>query len=157
MQTPLWLDIAIFAIGAVMMFLVFYGAIRLSRRVMGKPSEVQFVGRVKGAVVPVLATFTGLTFLPWGAIASNNLNPRLSVYPDRIEFKVIMSQTRQISDIAEVDVQLARRTVNLVFRFHHSSSTFIANVGQKAIAAQVLSMLPRTALLTPAARAVLEA
>jgi hypothetical protein len=155
MPTPLWFDIAIFVFGAVLMFSVFYGVIRLSRHVLGKPSEVAFVGRVKGAEVPVLATFSGFTFLPWGALATNSMNPRLAVYPDHIEFKVLRKQSRPISDIAEVDVKLARRTVNLVFRFHGSSATFTANVGQQALAAQVLAMLPRTANLTASAQDVL--
>jgi hypothetical protein len=156
MHVPLWVDIAIFLFGAVLMFLVFYGIIRLSRRIMGKPTEVAFVGRMKGPSVPVLASFSGLSFLPWAAFTSNNLNPVLSIHPDRIEYRALKLRTRPISDIAEVDVQLARGTVNLVFRFHDSSMTFTANVGQQALAAQALSALPATVSLTPAARNVLD-
>ncbi|QEI04987.1 hypothetical protein FXN63_03365 [Pigmentiphaga aceris] len=156
MQTPLWLDIVLFLIGMAMMVLIFYGFIRLGRRVMRKPTELAFVGRMKGPSVPVAASFTGLTFLPWVAITSNNLNPLLAIHPDRIEYRALRLRTRPISDIADVDVQLARGTVNLVFRFRDSSMTFIANVGQQALAAQALAALPETVSLTPAARKVLD-
>lgn len=156
MHLPLWANIAIFLFGAMLMCLVFYGIIRLSRRILGRPTEVAFVSRMKGPSVPVLASFTGFTFLPWAAITSNNLNPVLAIHPDRIEYRALRLRTRPISDIADVDVQLARGTVNLVFRFHGSSTTFIANVGQQALAAQALSALPTTVNLTPAARKVLD-
>jgi hypothetical protein len=155
-QLPVWIDLLIFTFMFVLMGLAFYGCIRLGRRVMGKPSEVAFVGRMKGEQVPVIATFTGFTFLPWSAIASNNLNPHLAIYPDRIEYRTLRKRVRPISDIADVDVRLARRTVNLVFRFHGSSTTFVANVGQQALAAQVLAKLP-DAILTSSAQQVRDA
>jgi len=156
MHVPLWVNIAIFVFGAVLMFLVFYGIIRLARYILGKPTEVAFVGSMKGPSVPVLASFTGFTFLPWAAITSNNLNPVLAIHPDRIEYRALKLRTRPISDIADVDVQLARGTVNLVFRFHGSSRTFTANVGQQALAAQALAALPATVSLKPGARKVLD-
>ena len=156
-RLPLWLDLVIFAVGLALMALVFYGFFRLGKRVLGKPSEVAFVGRIRDATVPVLATFTGFTFLPWVAIASNNLNPYLAIHPDRIEYRTLRRRVRPVSDIADVDVKLARRTVNLVFRFHGSSTTFIANVGQQALAAQVLAMLPAGTPLRPAAQQVRDA
>jgi hypothetical protein len=153
-RPPLWLELVLFACGLAVMALIFYGFYRLGRRMLGTPSEVSFVGRMNGAVVPVLASFTGVTFLPWVALATNNLKPFLAIHPDRIEYRVVRRTTRPSADITEVDVQLARRTVNLVFRFHGTSVTFSANVGQRALAAQALARLPETVALTPAARRV---
>lgn len=67
-------------------------------------------------VVPVLATFTGVTGLPsLVAIASNSLNPRLVIRPDGLDYRVTAARSVALDDIASVRIQTAPGTVNLVF------------------------------------------
>ena len=97
-------------------------------------------------VVPVLATFTGVTGLPsLVAIASNSLNPRLVIRPDGLDYRVTAARSVALDDIASVRIQTASGTVNLVFTFVGGAFDFAANVGDVAVAQAVLAAYPALA------------
>ena len=97
-------------------------------------------------VVPVLATFTGVTGLPsLVAIASNSLNPRLVIRPDGLDYRVTAARSVALDDIASVRIQTAPGTVNLVFTFVGGAFDFAANVGDVAVAQAVLAAYPALA------------
>jgi len=97
-------------------------------------------------VVPVLATFTGVTGLPsLVAIASNSLNPRLVIRPDGLDYRVTMARSVALEDIASVRIQRATGTANLVFTFVSGALTLAANVGDIAVAEAVLAAYPALA------------
>lgn len=105
--------------------------------------------------VPVIATFGGVSGVPWLATTRNNLNPQLVIGPDGIAFRMIRSVRRNYSEIAHVDVETFGATVNLRFTFHGGSSTFAANVGGLVVAKEVLTLLPRDVVLLDGARVLL--
>lgn len=97
-------------------------------------------------VVPVLATFTGVTGLPsLVAIASNSLNPRLVIRPDGLDYRVTGARSVAWNDVASVRIQTAPATVNLVFTFVQGPFTLAANVGDIAGARAVLAAYPALA------------
>ncbi|RIX84726.1 hypothetical protein [Acidovorax cavernicola] len=110
---------------------------------------------IKGGVIPVMATFTGLRGLPWIALATNSLNPVLRIESQQLVFRVLRQRQRPFADIREVDVREAYGTFNLIFEFHDTRWTFAANVGTTARGAQVLSLLPQGVPLSARAREVL--
>ena len=97
-------------------------------------------------VVPVLATFTGVSGLPvLVAVASNSLNPRLVIQPGAIDYRVTAARSVAMDDIASVRIQTAPATVNLVFTFASGPFTLAANVGDVAVAQAVLAAYPALA------------
>lgn len=111
--------------------------------------------RSREGAIPVRATFTGLRSLPWVALATNSLHPVLRIEARQLVYRVLRLQQRPFTDILQVDVREAPGTVNLVFEFHATRFTFIANVGSVARAAQALALLPPAVPLSERARALL--
>ncbi len=105
--------------------------------------------------ISVLATFIGVSGLPWWyAVALNNAAPLFVIEPDGIRFRVIRQRHRSFEEIACVDVRQAPGTVNLYFTFHGSMFTFAANVGTVQLAAHVIGSLPPGVPLSSRAQAV---
>lgn len=107
--------------------------------------------------VSVKATFTGWRGLPWLALATNSLNPVLSLGERHMVYRVLRSRVRPYEEIAEVDVREAFGTFNLIFAFKDTRLTFTANLGNRARGAQALARLPAGVPLSERARAVLQA
>jgi len=107
---------------------------------------------IKGGVVPVVATFTGLRGLPWIALATNSLNPVFRIESEQLVYRVLRQHQRPFADIRLVDVREAYGTFNLIFEFHDARRTFAANVGTAARGAQALALLPQSVPLSARAR-----
>ncbi|PLC07456.1 hypothetical protein CY658_10920 [Variovorax sp. RO1] len=110
---------------------------------------------IKGGVIPVVATFTGLRGLPWVALATNSLNPVFRIESGQLVYRVLRQRQRPFADIRQVDVREAHGTFNLIFEFHDARRTFLANVGTKARGTQALSLLPQSVPLSGRAREAL--
>jgi hypothetical protein len=119
-----------------------------------RPSTAPRPMVVDGAnrIVPVLATFTGLRGLAWFGTAINNLNPKLVIEPDGITFKVLRLQRRRYDQIEQVDLRIFGATVNLCFTFRGEATTFDANLGNVALAADVLKLISGRAKRSDRAR-----
>jgi hypothetical protein len=102
-----------------------------------RPSTIPRPLIVDGAnrIVPVLATFGGLRGLTWIGVSRNNLSPRLVIEPDGISFKVLRSQSRRYEQIEQIDLRMFGATINIRFLFRGEATTFDANVGNLALAA----------------------
>ncbi len=109
-----------------------------------------------GHVVPLVATFHGVRGLPWVALLSNTLNPRLVVTPTGIAYHVVRRGSRSFGQIVQVDVRTFGATVNLSFAFHDSRITLDANVGSETLARAVLALLPPTVAISDRATKLLE-
>ena len=97
-------------------------------------------------VVPVLATFTGVTGLPsLVAVASNSLNPLLVIRTNALDYRVTAARSVALDDIASVRIQTVPPTVNLVFTFVRGPFTLAANVGDLAVAQAILAAYPALA------------
>ncbi|MDZ4355452.1 MAG: hypothetical protein U1B84_03390 [Variovorax sp.] len=110
---------------------------------------------IKGGVVPVVATFTGLRGMPWVALATNSLNPVFRIESEQLVYRVLRQRQRPFAEIRQVDVREAYGTFNLIFEFHDTRRTFVANVGTAARGAQALSLLPESVPLSGRAREAL--
>ena len=94
-------------------------------------------------VVPVYATFTGVRGVwRWLCVASNSLNPHLRITAEGIEYRVTFARTVRFEDIRSVEIMTGPLTVNLMFTFNTGPWTLAANVGDEALAQQVLDRLP---------------
>jgi hypothetical protein len=159
-QRASWLVTMLYMVAQVGLMLVPAALVGLVIRARWKSQRnpatvVNIVTDAAGAAdVPVRATFTGVTGLPWWyAVAMNNATPLLVIEPDGIRFRVIRQQRRSFEEIACVDVRQAPGTVNLDFTFHGSIFTFAANVGTVQLAAHVIASLPSGVPLSPRALA----
>jgi hypothetical protein len=119
-----------------------------------RPSTIPRPLIVDGAnrIVPVLATFGGLRGLTWIGVSRNNLSPRLVIEPDGISFKVLRSQSRRYEQIEQIDLRMFGATINIRFLFRGEATTFDANVGNLALAAEVLKLLTPHVALSERAR-----
>jgi hypothetical protein len=97
-----------------------------------------------GRVIPVVATFVGIRGLPWIALATNSLGPRLTITPTGMTFRVLRTQARAFSDIEQVDVRTFGSTVALSFVFKGTPFTFDANVGSVVLAVSTLTLIPKS-------------
>lgn len=112
---------------------------------------------IKGGVIPAVATFTGLRGMPWIALATNSLNPVFRIESEQLVYRVLRQRQRPFAEIRQVDVREAYGTFNLIFEFHDTRRTFVANVGTAARGAQALSLLPESVPLSGRAREAMRA
>ena len=56
-----------------------------------------------GIAVPLRAAFLVFKRWPRMGVASNNLNPRLTLFPEHLEYSVLSVKRRSYWDIASVD------------------------------------------------------
>jgi len=75
----------------------------------------------EGILVPITFSFTGLK--PFGGVlgfARNNLNPKLTLFDDRMEYRVIVKSSKRYGDIEQVKARGGRE---LVFYFYSNILT----------------------------------
>lgn len=146
---------AVIALQALSLWFI-YWIIKTLRKPKARTRGGPVFAAIKGGNVPVLATFTGLRGMPWIALATNSLNPIFRIENQQLAFRVIRQRERPCTDIIEVDVREAYGTFNLIFAFHDTRLTFVANVGTAARGAQALALLPHSVPLSARARSVLQ-
>ena len=114
----------------------------------------------KGVAVPIYATFTGHARMPfWWAISTNSANPKLRLFEDELELKVIKTHRKSYSHVAVADALCGRiKTNNLILTWNDTPWTFTANVIQRNWLNQTLEFLARKniALSPRAARLLAE-
>ena len=112
----------------------------------------------KGIAVPIYATFTGHKMMPfWWAIATNSANPKLRLFEDELELKVIKTHRRLLKDIAVADAYCVKiKTNNLILTWNDTPWTFTANIIQRNWLNQTLEFLQRKNIaLSPRAQRLL--
>lgn len=109
-----------------------------------------------GRIVPVKAAFAGIKGFPWWfAIATNNANPSLHIFPSGIRYRMIRKHERAYAEIAQIDIRTAWKTVNIDLQFHGELLTFAVNVGTESAAREALVLFPATVPMTSRAKAML--
>ena len=66
---------------------------------------------------------------PLLGVATNNAAPRLVLFDDRIEFRVITRQRRRYEDLESIDVRQTLGTQNIVLYWRRGVFAFSANLG----------------------------
>ena len=99
----------------------------------------------KGVAVPIYATFTGHAKMPfWWAISTNSANPKLRLFEDELELKVIKTHRKSYSHVAVADAYCAKiKTNNLILTWNDTPWTFTANIIQRDWLMQTLEFLKR--------------
>jgi len=127
-----------FTIIAVVIFFVW----QIYQRKFKKINQMPDIPRTipsNGFEVPVLATFSGLKSLPRQEyVTYNNLNPYLTVFDDRIEFRVIIKSSILLAEIEYIDIWEAIATRNLQVYVKDEEDVFIANLFKRKNLSKVL-------------------
>ena len=114
----------------------------------------------KGVAVPIYTTFTGHSKMPfWWAISTNSANPKLRLFEDELELKVMKTHKKFLRDIVVTDAYCGRvKTNNLILTWNDTPWTFTANIIQRNWLMQTLEFLARKniALSPRAARLLAE-
>ena len=91
-----------------------------------------------GFAVPLRAAFLVFKRWPLFGVASNNLNPRLTLFAEHLEYSVLRVKRRSYRDIATVDARQWLSGNNLIFHWQGGLFSVSANVGQAAALVAVL-------------------
>ena len=130
-----------FAIIAIVIFIVW----QIYRREINRINKMPDIPRVipeNGFKVPVLATFKGLKRLPRQiSFAYNNLNPYLTLFEDRLEFRVLLKKAILLSQIENVDIWDTIATRNLQVYVKGQEDLLSANLFSRINLSQVLNFL----------------
>lgn len=114
----------------------------------------------KGVAVPIYATFTGHKQMPsWWGISTNSANPKLRLFEDELELKVMKTHRKAYSHVAVADAYCGKiKTNNLILTWDDTPWTFTANIIQRNWLMQTLEFLARKniALSPRAARLLAE-
>jgi hypothetical protein len=127
-----------FAIIAIVIFIVW----QIYQRKIKKINQMPDIPRTipsNGFEVPVLATFTGLKSLPrHESVTYNNLNPYLTIFDDRIEFRVLLKDSILLAELEYIDIWETFATRNLQVYVKDEEDVFIANLFKKKNLSKVL-------------------
>jgi hypothetical protein len=119
------------------------------------PQAVDGVTADGGRLIPLKATFAGVKGFPeLFAIATNSASPLLIIRDEGIEYRVIRKHKRAFSDIEQVHVHTAWKTVNITIQFRGDVLTFAANVGNVVAAQAALALFPASVPMTARALAI---
>ena len=114
----------------------------------------------KGVAVPIYATFTGHSKMPfWWAISTNNANPKFRLFEEELELKVMKTHRKSYSHVVVADAYCGLiKTNNLILTWDDTPWTFTANIIQRNWLMQTLEFLQRKniALSPRAARLLAE-
>jgi hypothetical protein len=82
-----------------------------------------------GFDVPLRASFLVFKGAPLFGVATNNAAPRLILFDDAIEFRVITRQRRRWQDLEKVDARQSLGTQNIILHWRGTFFAFSANLG----------------------------
>jgi hypothetical protein len=138
MEIPAPIVISIIAIGIFVVWQIYQ---RKIQRINQMPNIPQVLP-LQGFEVPALATFTGQKGSPRQLSNShNNLNPSLTLFEDRLEFRVILKKAIHLVEIEKVDIWETFATRNLQVYVKGQNDLFSANLFNRKNLAQVLGYL----------------
>ena len=80
----------------------------------------------EGLEVPVLDTLAGLKAFAPVTFAQNRLNPKLVLFDDQMDYKVLRSRSAKYSEIESVHSYASRYYNRLQFNFRHTSMFLMA-------------------------------
>ncbi len=109
-----------------------------------------------GFSVPLRASFLVFKKFPLFGIATNNAAPRLVLFNDRIEFRVIAIQTRRYEDLEYIDALQSLGTQNIILCWRRRFFAFSANLGDEGRLVELLRFFERRRItLTERANSIL--
>ncbi|MEJ7810761.1 MAG: hypothetical protein WKG32_10170 [Gemmatimonadaceae bacterium] len=108
-----------------------------------------------GFDVPLRASFTVFRSLPLLGVSTNSASPRLTLFPDRVEYKVIARVAKRYDEIHAVDVRQTLGTQNAILFPRGGMFAFSGNLGEEMALVALLAYFERRNVpLTPRAKAL---
>jgi hypothetical protein len=86
----------------------------------------------EGFDVPLRASFRVFRGAPLLGVATNNAAPRLILFDDAIEFRVVTRQRRRWEDLERVDARQSFGTQNIILHWRRNFFAFSGNLGAEA-------------------------
>jgi hypothetical protein len=123
------------------------------RRMKTSPFAPPLIAPDGTMTVPVRALYRRQGGL-LGSNSHNSMNPRFSITPDAIHFKVFRESRLPFATIDHVEVREWFGSVHLLFLNSEAPRLLSANVGDRATAKRVLDALPRSIAITPEAATI---
>ncbi|HKY08218.1 MAG TPA: hypothetical protein VJQ55_08255 [Candidatus Binatia bacterium] len=109
-----------------------------------------------GLSIPLRASFLVFKIFPLFGMATNNAAPRLVLFNDRIEFRVIASQARRYEELEYIDALQTFGTQNIILCWRRRFFAFSANLGDKGRLFDLLRFFQRRRInLTERAHSIL--
>lgn len=131
-------NILILVLNAVIILVAVLAFIFMRRRRLDEGREsIAQLGNLQiippeGIDVPVTQTFSGLKPLGAVGISHNNMNPRLVLYDERIEYRVIIKTSRRYGDIERVKIVGNRQLRFIFYGQFFTLSTWLSNAEDRA-------------------------
>lgn len=100
----------------------------------------------EGFAIATRATFTGFKGIPWLVLSHNSANPRFVLFSEQMECKVLKTKRYPYAAIEKIDARTTMGTHNLIFEFHASWFSFIANLPSKEDFIQLLRQFDHWAI-----------
>ena len=91
-----------------------------------------------GFAIPLRASFTVFKRFPLLGVASNNHGPRLILFHDSVQYRVIITGQHNVQDIEHIDALQTFGTQNIVFCWRRRLCAFSANVGDADVLRSLL-------------------
>jgi hypothetical protein len=108
-----------------------------------------------GFTIPLRASFLVFKTFPLLGVATNTASPRLDLFNDRVEFRVIRRQIRHYADLEYIDARQTLGTQNIILCWRGRSFAFAANLGAEEPLVELLRFFQRRAIaLTERARSI---
>jgi len=82
----------------------------------------------EGVSIPLSVAFSGIKNLPLLSLANNSANPKLLIFEDATETKVLSSSRRPLSEIESIDVTKTLGTFHLTINWKNRWFDFTAAV-----------------------------
>jgi hypothetical protein len=103
-----------------------------------------------GTSVPLRAAFLVLKKFPLLGVAANNAAPRLVLYEDRIEYRVITRRSHRYEELEHVDARQTLGTQNIILCWRRGLLAFSANLGSEDALVDLLRFFQRRGIMLTA-------
>ena len=109
-----------------------------------------------GFAIPLRASFTVFKPFPLLGVASNNHGPRLNLFHDSVQYRVMIPRQRNLQEIEHIDALQTFGTQNIIFCWRRRLFAFSANVDDTDVLRSLLRYFTgRQVRLTERARKIM--
>jgi len=139
------LVIAVIMIGSAFSFIVFVRMKRAARKIGAE--DLWHMSSVDGVDIPILESFSGLKWLVPLVFGRNHINPKLVLFPDHLDYKVLFRKSALYRDIASIRSFRSQFYNKVRFVFYDTPAFFTAVFGNEETLQAVLKFLAEKGIL----------
>jgi len=100
----------------------------------------------EGINIPLSVAFSGIKNIPLLSFADNSLNPKLILFEDAAETKVLSSSRRPLSEIEMINVTLPLRTLHLTINWKNRWFDFTAAIESEETMLEIVRFFQRKSI-----------